>query len=77
MMPLDTPSPARVLAAAQLALQVVDDLHRRDPRSLSNSEADLHACLIGCREDLATIATTARAEMGSATVDLLRLGVAG
>ncbi len=71
------PAPARVLGAAALAVQVLDDLNARIPESLSTAEADLLACLSGCRDDLEGIADKAREEMCAGVVETVRLGVMG
>ena len=69
---LTHPQPARIVAVTQLVLQVLDDLAARPPSSLSAAEADLWACLIESRDDLAGIRQRAHREMGLPAVAIIR-----
>lgn len=69
---LTHPQPARIVAVTHLVLQVLDDLDTRHPASLSGAEADLRACLIECRDNLAGIRQRAHREMSLPAVAILQ-----
>lgn len=68
------PQPARIVAVAQLLIDVLADLSIRPPETLSASEADLQAFFVGGENDLHDILFRARDEMGAAAVTILRTG---
>lgn len=68
------PQPARIVAVAQLLLDVLADLSIRPPETLSTAEADLQAFFVGGENDLNDILFRARDEMGASAVNILRTG---
>ena len=68
------PQPARIVAVAQLLIDVLADLSIRPPETLSASEADLQAFFVGGENDLQSILDRARDEMGASAVTILRTG---